>query len=73
MTLGAKKLPGKVAAGALLLGLAVVILHVRHGVKVRIHNSGSVPLYAVVVHVTGNSYSLGDLAVGSTVLTRVVA
>ena len=73
MSQPAKKILSGIAATAIVLGLGAGILHVRHGVKVRIHNAGSEPLHGVVVHVTGNSYPLGDIAAGAVVSTRVEA
>jgi hypothetical protein len=35
-----------------------------YGAKVSLRNVGTVPLRSVVARVTGNSYSLGDVAVG---------
>jgi hypothetical protein len=73
MPLPPKRVLGGLAVGAFLLSLGAIALYVRHGVKVRVHNSGMEPLRGVVVHVTGNSYPLGDMPTGSTVSIRVVA
>jgi len=35
-----------------------------YGAKVVVENVGAAPLHSVVVRVTGNSYSLGELSVG---------
>lgn len=49
----------------LVLILAVVAeLGFRPGIKVVVQNTGEAPIHSVVLHVTGNSYSLGDLAPG---------
>ena len=37
-----------------------------YGAKVTVENIGAAPLYSVVVRVTGNSYPIGELLVGST-------
>lgn len=38
----------------------------RYGAKVTIQNVGITPLHSVVVRVTGNSYSVGELSVSET-------
>lgn len=43
------------------------------GVNVVIHNVGSEPLQSVVVHVTGNSYSIGDIDAGDIKTVKVFA
>ncbi len=48
----------------LVAGLAFVIF--RSGIHVTIQNTGSQPLRSVVLHVTGASYNLGDIAPGNT-------
>lgn len=47
---------------ALLVCVVFVIL--KHRIVVTVHNEGPTELRSVVVHVTGRSYYLGDLAVG---------
>lgn len=41
------------------------------GIQVTIHNNDSQPLRSVVVHVTGASYNLGDIAPGASAQTAV--
>jgi hypothetical protein len=52
-----------------LLGLAVVLAVAfflsRTGLRVAVTNTGAAPMRAVVVHVTGASYDLGDIPPGS--------
>jgi hypothetical protein len=54
---------------AVLSGLLVV--QSKSGVRVTIQNTGSSALKLVVLHVTGASYKLGDIAVGESVTMRV--
>jgi len=56
--------------------LAVLInllLYLNRGIEVVIHNVGADPLPSVIVHVTGNSYPIGDIAAGATMRVRVCA
>jgi len=55
----------------ILLGSSACFLYVRQGVKVRVRNVGSETLYSMLVHVTGNSYSIGDLTAATTASVRV--
>jgi len=48
----------------LVIGLVVTLFH--SGLHVVIQNTGSQPLRSVVLHVTGASYSLGDILPGAT-------
>jgi hypothetical protein len=49
----------------LLLILSVFLLfQLRSGIHVTIQNTGQTSIHSVVLHVTGNSYSIGDLAPG---------
>jgi len=52
----------------LLLVVAVVLVWFlfRSGIQVTLQNTGSHSLRSVVIHVTGASYSLGDIPPGST-------
>ena len=55
-----------------IIALAIVALlilvgsfRLRSGIQVTIKNSGNAPIRSVVLHVTGNSYPLGDIASGA--------
>ncbi|WP_164103727.1 hypothetical protein [Candidatus Laterigemmans baculatus] len=52
-----------------LVGLAV--FQFRSGVRITVENAGTSPLKSVVLHVTGASYALGDIAVGKSATMRV--
>lgn len=54
---------------ALLVGW--MVLQFRSGVRVTVQNTGTGPLRSVVLHVTGASYKLGDIAVGESATMRV--
>lgn len=62
---------------AVPMGFAVVLLLVVlcyqfwSGIRVRVTNNGNTPLKSVVLHVTGASYSLGDIAFGASSTARV--
>jgi hypothetical protein len=56
---------------ALLVVIAAGLNFVFGGVRVRVVNAGAVPLRSVVVHVTGASYPLGDIAPGESRTERV--
>ncbi|WP_164100610.1 hypothetical protein [Candidatus Laterigemmans baculatus] len=43
----------------------------RSGVRIIVENAGTSPLKSVVLHVTGASYALGDIAVGKSATMRV--
>ena len=53
--------------GLLVLAIGFHILRSPSGVQVVIQNTGSTPLHSVVLHVTGGSYPLGDVAAGGSV------
>ena len=57
---------GFLACMALLLVVGLVVTLFRSGIHVTVQNTGSEPLRSVVLHVTGGSYSLGDITPGST-------
>ncbi len=59
------------AVTALLLLAGRVGLHLLIGLRVRIENTGATTLRSVVVHVTGNSYPMGDLRPGSFMSLKV--
>jgi len=50
----------------LLLVAGLAFIFFRSGVHVTIQNTGSQPLRSIVLHVTGASYRLGDIAPGDT-------
>jgi len=61
---------------AVLIGLIIVIVAVymlRDGVNVVIRNVSDQSLQSVTVHVTGNSYPIGDIDAGATKIVRVIA
>jgi len=60
------------AAGLVLLGGGLAWYHFRPGVRVTVENSGAEPMRAVVLHVTGRSYTIGDIAPGDCKETIVV-
>jgi hypothetical protein len=57
----------------LLLAVSLVLLFLlfRSGIHVTVQNSGSQPLWTVVLHVTGAKYELGDIAPGETASAAV--
>lgn len=55
---------GSVILLLILAGIAGTQLH--RGIRVIVTNTGQSPIRSVVLHVTGNSYSLGDIAPGAT-------
>ena len=62
-----------IAISALVMVLVgfVLFVQVRPGIVVTIENTGTTPLKSVVVHVTGASYKLGDIAPGDSANVRV--
>ena len=58
-------------ATVLVAVLLALYLWFRQGVTVSIHNSGSMDIKDVVVHVTGQSYKIGDVSAGATKSCRV--
>ncbi len=61
-----------IAAGVLLVGVGLAWYHFRPGVRVTVENAGTEPMCAVVLHVTGRSYRVGDIAPGGCTETIVV-
>ena len=61
------------AIPALILVLVGFVLFVqfRPGIVVTIENTGTIPLKSVVLHVTGASYELGNIAPGASEKVRV--
>ena len=57
------------ASFVLLAGIGLLML--QHGIWVTIENAGTTPVRSVVLHVTGASYPLGDIAPGSCAKVRV--
>ena len=55
----------------IVAGIAVVLVLFRPGIQVTVENTGTTPLKSVVLHVTGASYDLGDIAPGATATARV--
>ena len=55
----------------LVVVIVGLIVQFRPGVVVTIENAGKTPLSSVVVHVTGASYELGDIAPGDSANVRV--
>lgn len=61
-----------VAIPVVLIALVgVVLFQFRPGIQVTIQNTGSTPMRSVVLHVTGNSYQLGDIPPGESATARV--
>jgi hypothetical protein len=55
-----------IAVGVLvMIVIAVVAIQLRPGITVTVKNTGTTPLKAVVLHVTGASHNLGDIAPGA--------
>ena len=51
---------------SIIANLAMIaVLSLRSGIAVRVENTGQTPIRSLTLHVTGNSYSLGDLAAGA--------
>ncbi len=59
------------AIPVVLLLIAVVAYQLRSGIRVTVENTGSTSLNSVVLHVTGVSYDLGDIAPGESATARV--
>ena len=55
----------------LIIVLVVVMIQSRSGIHVTILNAGATPLRSVVIHVTGDSHSVGDIAPGGAIRVRV--
>ena len=51
--------------------IAIVAFQLRSGIRVTVENIGKTPLNSVVLHVTGVSYNLGDIAPGAEATVRV--
>ena len=61
-----------VAIPVVLIALVgVVLFQFRPGVQVTVQNTGSTAMRSVVLHVTGNSYQLGDIQPGESATARV--
>ena len=54
-----------VVVGAVIAVLVGLWFFLHHGVTVEVRNVGNEQMRAVIVHVTGNSYPIGDLPAGS--------
>ena len=62
----------KVAATvAVLVAICLAVVFLNRGVIVTVRNVGDQPLSGVIVHVTGNSYPLGDIPAGDARSVRV--
>jgi len=59
------------AIPVVLLLISVVASQLRPGIRVTVENAGTTPLKSVVLHVTGASCDLGDLAPGESATARV--
>lgn len=51
----------------------LLAFQMRPGIRVSVRNTGDSPLRSVVLHVTGRSYSLGDIAPNAEAAARVVS
>lgn len=61
-----------IPATILLIALAaVLVFQLRSGIQVTVTSTGNTPLKSVVLHVTGATYKLGDLAPGDSATTGV--
>ncbi len=60
-----------VTAFVLLILIAVVIIQFRPGIRVTIQNTGTTTLRSVVLHVTGATYNIGDIAPSESAAVRV--
>ena len=54
-----------------LVLIVMLVLQFRSGVQVTVENTGTTPLKSVVLHVTGASYDVGDIAPGESATARV--
>jgi hypothetical protein len=54
-----------VPVGVLLLLVGLILFHFRSGIQVTVHNTGATSIRSVVLHVTGRSYPVGDIAPGN--------
>ena len=59
------------AIPVVLLLIAIVAYQLRSGIRVMVENTGSTSLNSVVLHVTGASDNLGDIAPGESATARV--
>jgi len=50
--------------GILLLSVGFILYQHSSGVRVKVKNMGAKPIHSVVLHVTGESHQLGDIAPG---------
>ena len=64
--------PLAIPVAIILITLASgVVYQFRSGIRVTVKNTGAAPLRSVVLHVTGASYNLGDIAPGDSATARV--
>ena len=63
-----KKVLAVAVVVALLIGARFLF---QEGVTLTIRNVGGEPMIGVVVHVTGNSYAIGDIASGESKVVKV--
>jgi hypothetical protein len=56
---------------AVMVVLAYYVLFYKPGIQVTVQNTGSQPIRSVVLFVTGNNYSLGDIPPGAAAEARV--
>jgi hypothetical protein len=54
-----------VPVGVFLLSIGLALSQFRSGIRVTVQNSGSTPMRSAVLHVTGRSYPVGDIAPGN--------
>lgn len=55
----------------IVTGIAVVLVLSRPDIQVTVENTGTTPLKSVMLHITGASYDLSDIAPGGTATARV--
>ncbi len=53
------------------IAVAVILFQFRPGIQVTVRNTGSTPMRLVVLHVTGATYELADIAPGASATVRV--
>lgn len=66
-----RKMKKALAALAIVMAISAALVVLDRGVTVSVKNVGSEALTSVVVHVTGNAYTLGDIQPGEGRSVRV--
>ncbi len=55
----------------LIIIIILVVYQLEGGIRVKVTNTGTATLKSIVLHVTGRSYPVGDIAPGGSVKTKV--